>query len=163
MTSENGVETAGMTATAEAAPHEAPPAQTEAPVPTAAAAGLSKQKMASMALDALGERASVAELRDYIVKTFGVEMTPGHVSTAKNTILHQRQREGQQTVARKRLGRPPKASKATAPVVASHAATLPAARAGLEVRDVRLVSEMAQRLGAKSLRELVEAVLGAGK
>jgi len=49
--------------------------------------GITKREAVRQALEALGRDAKPAQLRPYIKQTFGLDMTPGHITTAKGELL----------------------------------------------------------------------------
>src|SRR5262245_28947883 len=57
-------------------------------------ANITKVEAVRRALKALGRDATPAKLQPYIKQTFGIEMSPAHVTTCKGVILRKKKKPG---------------------------------------------------------------------
>jgi hypothetical protein len=104
---------------------------------------LSKTDAVRRALAEMGNDAMPLQMKDYIRRQMGVDMSTDHISNYKSKLL----RAGN---AKKKPGPKPK----TAP-----AAVRTTTPGGISIDDVRAVKELADRIGSDKVRQLVE-VLG---
>jgi hypothetical protein len=109
---------------------------------------VSKLEAVRRSLAELGNDAMPLTIQEHLKKTFGIQMSPNHISNYKSLVLGKR-RKG------KRRGRKPKAvagavQEAATPVVRE------ATREGdISLEDIQAVKELSERLGAGQVRELV--------
>ena len=124
--------------------------------------GITKKEAVRKALEALGRDAKPAQLQPYIKQTFGIDMTPGHITTAKGEILR-----GKGQGAQAKAGAAPKPqAPATAPEPpARQPARAPAGASGagggggsgrISLEDLQTVKGLLGRVGADTLRTLID-------
>jgi hypothetical protein len=126
-----------------------------------AAKGITKMEAVRRALALMGREARPAQMQSVIRDKFGVDMTPDLITKYKSDILSKAGKK------RKGPGRKPAAPVAPArgpkPAAArAEAAPAPAARGngkagGIPLEDVLTVKELVGRLGAESVRTLIDA------
>ncbi len=51
---------------------------------------ITKLEAVRRALNAMGRAATPSQMKPYIKENFGIEMTTGHISTSKGSILHKK-------------------------------------------------------------------------
>src|SRR5262249_23517446 len=118
--------------------------------PTAAQAGpangatLTKTDAVKQALANLGNDAMPLAIRDHIKSKFGIDMDPNLISNYKSTLL---KKAGGR---RGRGGRPKRQG-----VPATARAT---AQGGITLEDIRAVKDLAERIGADKVRQLVDVL-----
>jgi hypothetical protein len=100
-------------------------------------AEISKTEMVKRALGTLGFDAKPLELKAHIKKEFGTDMDPQHISNYKSNLKKTKSKPGP------KKGRPKSASVA-------------AAVGGFSLQDIEAVKEVADRIGADKVRQLVE-------
>ena len=135
-------------------PRGRPKKQAEAPAPAQAnGESISKLEAVRRSLEELGNDAMPAALKDHIQKTFGLSMSPNHISNCK-TLLVTKGRKG------KRRGRKPKAAAEAVQEVAAPAAVVAVTvrGGGITLDDIRAIKELSGRLGSARVRELVDLV-----
>jgi hypothetical protein len=118
--------------------------KTATPIP----ANITKVEAVRRALKALGKDALPAKLQPYIKQTFGIDMTPAHITTCKGDIL----RKG-----RKKPG--PKPTVQPEPLVRHSAPTPPAksaAKNGITLEDIQSVQGLIGRVGGDHLKGLID-------
>ena len=108
----------------------------------------SKVDMVREAIAKLGWDAGIEEYQKYIKDTYGHEMSKPHISQTKS---NEKKRQGIRTRRRRRRGRPVAA--ATAPAAGN-------ARLSDILAFVSAVQQWEQKIGAKSVREVVKSVVG---
>jgi hypothetical protein len=108
---------------------------------------MTKMEAVRRALKALGKDALPAKLQPYIKQTFGIDMTPAHITTCKGDIL----RKG-----RKKPGPKPKVQ--PEPLVRQSAPTpaKAAAKNGITLEDIQSVKGLIGRVGADHLKGLID-------
>jgi hypothetical protein len=111
-------------------------------------ANITKVEVVRRALQALGKDALPAKLRPYIKQTFGIEMTPAHITTCKGVVL----RRGKKKPGPKPKVQPPE------PLVRQSAPTppKPAAKNGITLEDLQSVKALIGRVGADQLKGLID-------
>jgi hypothetical protein len=112
-------------------------------------AKMTKVEAVRRALKALGNDATPSQLQPYIKQTFGIEMTPAHVTTCKGGIL----RKGKKKPGPKPKVQPPE------PLVRQSAPTpppKPAAKNGITLEDLQSVKGLIGRVGSEQLRRLID-------
>src|SRR5207248_8356264 len=93
------------------------------------------------ALKALGKDATPAKLQPYIKQTFGIEMTPAHVTTCKGGILRKKKKPG------------PKPKVQPEPLVRPSAPTpAKATKNGITLEDIQSVKSLIGRVGPDQLK-----------
>jgi hypothetical protein len=107
---------------------------------------ISKKEAVRLALKALGRDAKPAQLQPYIKSTFGIDMTPGHITTAKGEFL----RKGKKKAAPKPQSQP--APQPPAPQTVKPAGS----RSGIALEDIQAVKALIGRLGPENLRTLIQ-------
>jgi hypothetical protein len=110
--------------------------------------GISKMDAVRKALKALGKDAMPLKLRDYIMDTFGLDMTTGHVSNYKTFILKRKKRK--------------KAAAAKAESTLTTLATansVPSKGSTLSLTDIEAVKNLVGRVGEDNLKGLI-GILG---
>ena len=105
---------------------------------------ISKMEAVRRALDKMGPEAKPSEMQPYIKCEFGIEMTTDHISTYKGDILKKKRK--------KAAGKTPQAPKALPPVSAL------APQASILLEDVLTVKALLDRVGAESLRFLIDGL-----
>jgi hypothetical protein len=116
--------------------------------------GLSKKDAVRQALQKLGKNAKPAQLRPYIKATFGLDMTPEHITTAKGEILR-----GKGKSPGKRKQAPAKPAVSAAPASTTSGKAQPGngnAGGGIRLQDVAAVKDLVGRVGPDSLRTLID-------
>ena len=122
--------------------------------------GISKKEAVRLALEKLGRDAKPAQLRPYIKATFGLDMTPAHITTAKGEL--RRGKGGKGKAARRKKASAPKPP---APAAAPAPPAQPPARAaaagsrsagGIRLEDIQAVQGLLGRVGADTLRGLID-------
>jgi hypothetical protein len=131
-------------------PRGRPEKQAEATT-TAPANGkpISKLEAVKRSLAELGNDAKPGDLQAHVKKTFGLDMSPNHVSNCKSLLLG----KGRRGKRRSRKVKP-----AVQETVAQLAAVAVTVRGGITLDDVRAVKELSGRLGADRMLELVKLV-----
>jgi hypothetical protein len=112
--------------------------------PAAPTEKISKNEAVYRAVLAMGKDASGSELRDYVKKHFGHDLTLNHVSAAKGTAL-------------RKMEKPPSAP---AQPVSSPAPAEPADGKTVALADILKLRELVNRVGADNLRTLIGAITG---
>jgi hypothetical protein len=103
----------------------------------------------------LGKHATPSQIKPFVKERFGIEMTTDHISTAKGIILR-KQAKGKKA-ARKA------APTAAAPTAPAQPAPQPRTEAlkvphAISLDDIRTVRDLVDRVGADSLRSLIDMV-----
>jgi hypothetical protein len=116
---------------------------------------MTKKEAVRRALARLGRDAKPAAIQPFVKKEFGIDMTAAHITTAKGEILRKAAK-----------GKPgPKKAAPSAPKAAAPAATAPtrapaASKAGnasgVALQDLQAVKDLVGRVGAESLRSLID-------
>jgi hypothetical protein len=121
------------------------------PQPPAAAArapaddaGITKMEAVRRALAKLGRDAKPLQIKALIKSEFGLEMSADHISTYKGVL---RKKAGD----KRRPGPEPQAQ-------AAPAAARATAPGGITLDDIRAVKELADRIGAEKVRQLVDVL-----
>ena len=117
--------------------------KTAAPKP----ADITKVEAVRRALKALGNDAPPSRLQPYIKQTFGLDMTPAHVTTCKGGIL----RKGKKKPGPKPKVQPEPLVRQSAPSPAK-----PAAKNGITLEDIQSVKVLIGRVGPDQLRGLID-------
>src|SRR5262249_50795127 len=119
---------------------------------------ISKKEAVRLALAELGRDAKPAQLRPYIKATFGIDMTPGHITTAKGEL--RRGQGGKGKAARRKKASAPKPP---APAAAPAPPAQPPARAaggspsgGISLEVIQAVQGLLGRVDADTLRGLID-------
>jgi hypothetical protein len=150
--------------------------------PKAGGSGISKKEAVRRALQKLGRDAKPAQIQPYIKQTFGFDMTPGHITTAKGEILRgkggpgkpaapqeqpapqpQGQRLAAAATATPKAADDGKAKAQTAPAkqpttapVSSPKVAPQAAGGGITLEDIAATQALLQRVGAEHLKQLID-------
>lgn len=115
--------------------------------------GITKKEAVRQALKGLGRNAKPAQLQPYIKATFGLDMTPAHITTAKGE-LHRGKAK-----AAGRKQEPPSKSPAVAAAPQQSAPKAPQGgngdAGGVSLKDLGVVKELLGRVGADGLRTLI--------
>ncbi len=121
--------------------------------------GMTKMEAVSWALDELGMDAKPSQIQQYVRDTFGIEMSPEHITTNKGKI-----RRGE---AGPRKTATTQATPPAAPVQQAEprkeAPQPPAARggdgqaSGIPLQDILYVKELVGRFGPEQLHTLIDA------
>jgi hypothetical protein len=109
-------------------------------------ARMTKVEAVRRALKALGKDATPSQLQPYIKQTFGIEMTPAHVTTCKGGIL----RKG-----RKKPGPKPK-GQALGPTQPTPTPAKALAKNGISLEDIQSVKGLVGRVGPDQLKGLID-------
>jgi hypothetical protein len=123
---------------------------------------ITKMDAVRQALAELGLEARSSALQEFVKKRFGLAMTLGHVKNAKGKIVRKARTEG------KTVGKKPAPQKSAARTVGTKKRTPPKPKAqpaappvrresGIPLRDVLTVKDLVVRLGAGSVRTLIDA------
>ena len=109
-------------------------------------ASMTKVEAVRRALKALGNDALPSKLQPYIKQTFGIDMTPAHITTCKGGILRKKKKPG------------PKPKVQPEPLVRQSAPTpaKPAAKNGITLEDIQSVKGLIGRVGADHLKGLID-------
>jgi hypothetical protein len=126
---------------------------------------ITKMDAVRQALSALGKKVLLLQVRDYVKQHFGVEMTGDQVSVCKGKILHQRLRAAKATAKAATKSAAPKravAKPSTQTSVAKNTTpTRPAPQGnGISLDDIETVKALVERVGAGSLRKLIDLMAG---
>jgi hypothetical protein len=103
---------------------------------------ISKMEAVRRALAELGKDAKPLQMKEYIESHLGVEMSTDHISTYKSTLL-------KAGAGKKKPGRKPK----IAPLAARTTG-----KGSIDMQDIRAVKELADRIGADNVRQLVDVL-----
>jgi hypothetical protein len=151
--------------------------------PKAGGSTISKKEAVQRALQKLGRDAKPAQIQPYIKQTFGIDMTPAHVTTAKGEILRGKggpgkpaapkeqpapQPRGQRLAAvptatpgaagdgkAKAQAAPAKRREAAVPATKSKVAPQ-AAGGGISLEDIAATQGLLQRVGAEHFKQLID-------
>jgi hypothetical protein len=143
--------------------------------------GIKKKEAVRRALQKLGNDAKPAQIQPYIKRTFGIDMTAAHITTAKGEILHGKGGQGKAAApkeppALQPQGQPAAASLATPkaagdgkakaqPAPTERPATAPASSpkaapraggSGITLEDIAATQGLLQRVGADHLKQLID-------
>ncbi len=164
----------GKPAAVKTAPKPAPkPAATPQPVapvaqppavPQQAAAkanAISKKEAVRQALKKLGKDAKPAQLQPYIKATFGLDMTPEHITTTKSDLLRGKGNKGktkgkQQSTAAKASAKPSSLPQTATAAASGLRAGNGNAPGSIRLEDVEATKALLGRVGANSLRTLID-------
>jgi hypothetical protein len=114
--------------------------------------GMAKAEAVRRALGDLGRDAKPLELKDHILKRYGIEMSAKHVSTEKRKALLQGAGKGKAVAA----GAPAQSSAART-AEPREPAPAPAAESVLVgLDDVVKIKDLVDRVGASSLKQLID-------
>ena len=108
---------------------------------------VSKLEAVRWSLAELGNDAMPLTIQERLKKTFGMQMSPNHISNYKSQVLS-KGRKG------KRRGRKPKAAAGAVQEAAAPAAREATREGGIGLEDIQAVKELSGRLGADKVREL---------
>jgi hypothetical protein len=116
------------------------------------AGGMTKAEVVRRALGDLGRDAKPLELKDHILKRYGIEMSAEHISTEKRKALLQGAGKGKAVAA----GAPaqPSAARTAEPRVPASTPAAESALVGLD--DVVKIKDLVDRVGASSLKQLID-------
>jgi hypothetical protein len=120
--------------------------------------GITKKEAVRLELKKLGRNAKPAQLQPYIKATFGIDMTPAHITTTKGELLRGKRSKGKAAGKKPEpSSKPPAAAAATKPsaLKAPQGGNGAAAR-GVSLNDIGVVKELLGRVGADSLRTLID-------
>lgn len=130
----------------------APASPKAAPTKTAPAkkadtnGSISKMEAVRRILASEGKDTMPLDIQDHLKKKFNIKMDPTVISTYKSSIL----RHGP---AKKKMGRP-KGSK----VAVAHSSVKANGASNISIEDIKVVKELAEKLGADKLRQLAEVL-----
>src|SRR5438045_942493 len=109
-------------------------------------ANITKVEAVRRALKALGKDATPSKLQPYIKQTFGIDMTPAHVTTCKGVVLRKKKKPG-----------PKPKVQPLEPLVRQSAPTpAKASRNGISLEDIQSVKGLIGRVGADQLKGLID-------
>jgi hypothetical protein len=109
----------------------------------AAGRGITKQDAVRRALATLGKQATAKDIQKHVKDTFNLDMTIDHIYTAKSSVLAKGKKKTKKaSVTQAAAEKPP------APVVRPPAA-------GIRLEDIEAVKGLLRRVGADSLKTLV--------
>jgi hypothetical protein len=111
-------------------------------------ASMTKMEAVRRALKALGKDALPSQLQPYIKQTFGIDMTPAHITTCKGDIL----RKGKKKPGPKPKVQPEPLVRPSAPTPPAK----PAAKNGITLEDIQSVQGLIGRIGAGQLKGLID-------
>ena len=114
--------------------------------PKGSAAGMTKMEAVRQALAKQGPNARPMDLRDYIKKTFGIDMSTDHISTCKGDIARKKAKPKVMQSAAKQPAAKFVAQTPVAPTAPARQATTQAA-GGISVADVDTVKTLVRRVG----------------
>jgi hypothetical protein len=120
--------------------------------------GMTKKEAVVKSLSDLGKGATPTQLQTHIKDRYGLTMTLKHISTAKAKIL--KRRELGKPAAPKPLAHQPASQKMSGRKEEPRKATLPhrGAMQGISLRDIETVKDLAERVGASSLKKLIDVM-----
>jgi hypothetical protein len=112
--------------------------------------GSTPNKMEAMrqALDALGLKAGTSDLQEWMRSHLNVDMTPSLITNYKSAIKRKRKKN--------RGGRPRKVREEGAAAPAVLVVAAPVRRHSISLDDVRMVKELAERIGGEKVKELAD-------
>lgn len=122
------------------------------------AGSMSKKDTVRRALQDLGNEARPMQIRDHIKQRYNMEMGLDHISTVKGEILRE---SGQ---AKPAAAKPPaKQAPASKPAASAEQTrkTAPAQLSetpGISLKDIETVKDLVERVGASSLKKLIEVM-----
>jgi hypothetical protein len=131
--------------------------------PSKAAGGMTKKEAVEKGLQALGHTATPTQLQKHIRDQYKIEMSLKHISVAKNKIVKEAA-ENKPAVSKPTAVKPP-AQQVTAPKPAlrkqepGKAAGRPGKGVqGINLIDIETVKELVERVGAASLKKLIDVM-----
>ena len=110
-------------------------------------AGITKMEAVRRALAELGRDAKPTQIQGWVKDTYGIEMGTDHISTAKGQIL------------RKPRGKR-KSATVTQPSAARNEEPQVQSGTGISLDDIEAVKGLVGRVGADSLKKLVDVLAG---
>jgi hypothetical protein len=111
-------------------------------------ASMTKVEAVRRALQALGKDALPSKLQPYIKQTFGIDMTPAHITTCKGGIL----RKGKKKPGPKPKVQPEPLVRQSAPTPPAR----PAAKNGITLEDIQSVKGLIGRVEPDQLKGLID-------
>jgi hypothetical protein len=125
---------------------------------------ITKQEAVRRALKVMGRAATPSQMQPYIKENFGIEMTTGHISTAKGTLLRKKKagkgRRAKGPATQEAAAGEGNEKKPAAPAAAARK-TPPAERggreAGIPLEDILYVKGLVGRFGPDQLHSLIDA------
>jgi hypothetical protein len=123
--------------------------------------GISKKEAVRLVLEKLGRDAKPAQLRPYIKATFGLDMTPAHITTAKGELLRGKGGKGKAAKGKKTAPNLPTQAAAPAPPAQPPPkAQAAGSRSGgsISLADIQAVQGLLGRVGADTLHGLIDVL-----
>ncbi len=114
----------------------------------AKAPGISKVDAVRKALAALGKEGMPGKIQEYVKKTFGIDMTIGHISNCKSELMRKKTKKA---AAPKAVAAAP----VLAPAVHAKAPTTSGGK-GVSLQDVATVKGLVGRVGQGNLKSLID-------
>jgi hypothetical protein len=127
----------------------AQPSSGAAPAKSSKGSGISKMEGVRRVLAKLGKDTKPLQIKDYLKRHYGIDMNISHISNYKSEILGKA--KAKPVAAKKAPAAAPAAT--AAPVSRPHAAK---SSAEVSLADIRTVKELVGRVGAESLRSLID-------
>lgn len=124
---------------------------------------MSKKEAVRRALQDLGREAKPLQIRDHVKQHYHIDMGLDHISTVKGEILRETG-QAKPTAEKPTTAKPaaPQAAAAKPPIhnEESAKAAMPQAMGiqGIALTDIETVKELLQRLGATSLKKLIDVM-----
>ena len=123
---------------------------------------MTKKEAVERSLRDLGNTATPTQLKKHIWDRYRIEMDLKHISTAKAKILNPAS-HSKPAVAKPAAVKPTTPASASPKPVADKAvvgkvAVLPGGSQGINLRDIETVKDLVERVGAASLRKLIDVM-----
>ena len=129
--------------------------KTNSPAPKKPPAGITKMDAVRKALTELGSDARPLQIVGFVKDRFGIDMTPDHVSNYKSSILTSEPGKYRPAATKAPAARPTP-QPAAAPAPPAQAPPRADAKAGISLEDIAAVKDLVERVGAESLRKLID-------
>ncbi|HEY7157455.1 MAG TPA: hypothetical protein VH575_26105 [Gemmataceae bacterium] len=114
-----------------------------------AAGGMTKKEAVAKGLGVLGKAATPSQLQKHIKDSYGIDRTPKHIGVEKGKIL-KAAGEHNRSAAKPTAATPP-AKQAAAQKPAT-------GKEGISLRDIESVKDLVERVGATSLKKLIDVM-----
>jgi len=110
-----------------------------------AAGGMTKKEAVAKGLGVLGKAATPTQLQKHIKDSYGIDMNPNHISVEKGKIL-KAAGDHKRSAAKPTAATPPAAQKPAT------------GKEGISLRDIESVKDLVERVGAASLKKLIDVM-----
>jgi hypothetical protein len=113
--------------------------------------GITKKEAVRQALSKLGKDASRSDIQKFVQNNYGLQMTLDHISNCKGELSKEKGH------AKSALTKQPAASKPEPKKPASSPARKSDSH-GISLEDIETVKDLVERVGAESLRHLIDVL-----